>query len=208
MNKAIIFDLDGTLWDSCEEVAISWSVITKELGLEEITLKRVEGIMGKNQEEIAKELFSEYSKEEGLNILNKCFEYQEEYLKKYGARLYDNLEKTLIELSKDYDLYIVSNCQKGYIETFLGFYGFEKYFKDIECAGNTNLSKGENINLVKERNDIEKAIYIGDTLGDYIAAKFANLPFVYAKYGFGEIEDKVIEINTIEEVIKVAKEVL
>jgi len=208
MKKAVIFDLDGTLWNPCKEVAISWNLATKDINIEEITLKRVEGLMGKNQQEIAKDLFSSFSIEEGLEILNKCFDYEEEYIKKHGATLYENLENTLIELKKNYELYIVSNCQTGYIETFLDFYNFHNYFVDIECAGNTNLSKGENINLIIERNNIEKSFYIGDTMGDYTAAKFAKVPFVYAKYGLGKVEDDVKSIEKIEDVINVAKEIL
>lgn len=209
MKKAVIFDLDGTLWDSCNEVAISWNIAVKDIdNIEEITIEKIEGIMGKNQEEIAKELFSDFPKEEGLKILDKCFEAEEEYIKKHGATLYENLEKTLIDLKKNYNLYIVSNCQKGYIETFLDFYKFSDYFSDIECAGNTSLSKGENIKLIKERNNIDKSIYVGDTMGDYTAAKYSKTPFVYAKYGFGKVEDKVIFINKIEDIIKVANEIL
>ena len=208
MKKAVIFDLDGTLWNPCKEVAISWNLATKDINIEEITLERVEGLMGKNQQEIAKDLFSSFSIEEGLEILNKCFDYEEEYIKKHGATLYENLENTLIELKKNYELYIVSNCQTGYIETFLDFYNFHNYFVDIECAGNTNLSKGENINLIIERNNIEKSFYIGDTMGDYTAAKFAKVPFVYAKYGLGKVEDDVKSIQKIEDVINVAKEIL
>ena len=71
MKKAVIFDLDGTLWNPCKEVAISWNLATKDINIEEITLERVEGLMGKNQQEIAKDLFSSFSIEEGLEILNK-----------------------------------------------------------------------------------------------------------------------------------------
>ena len=208
MKKAVIFDLDGTLWDPCKEIAISWNLATKDINIEEITLERIEGLMGKNQEEIAKDLFSSFSIEEGLEILKKCFDYEEEHIKKHGATLYANLESTLIELNKNYELYIVSNCQKGYIEIFLDFYNFHNYFVDIECAGNTNLPKGENINLIIERNNIEKSIYVGDTMGDYTAAKFAKVPFVYAKYGLGKVEDNVKGIEKIEDIINVAKEIL
>lgn len=208
MKKAVIFDLDGTLWNPCKEIAISWNLATKDLNIEKITLERIEGLMGKNQEEIAKDLFSSFSIEEGLEILKKCFDYEEEHIKKHGATLYENLESTLIELKKNYELYIVSNCQSGYIEIFLDFYNFHNYFVDIECAGNTNLSKGENINLIIERNNIEKSIYVGDTMGDYTAAKFAKVPFVYAKYGLGKVEDNVKGIEKIEDIINVAKEIL
>jgi len=209
MKKAIIFDLDGTLWNPCEELVISWNEALKnEKNMYKLSLEKIESLMGKNSEEIANELFNNLSKEEGRKLLDKCFKSEEEYLKKNGAPLYENLEKTLIELKKEYELYIVSNCQEGYIETFLEFNNFGHYFIDIECAGNTKLSKGENIALIIERNNIDKCIYVGDTEGDYVATKFAKVPFVYAKYGLGNVKDEVISINNIEEIVKIAKDIL
>ena len=45
-------------------------------------------------------------------------------------------------------------------------------------------------------------------MGHYTAAKFAKVPFVYAKYGLGKVEDDVKSIEKIEDVINVAKEIL
>ena len=62
---------------------------------------------------------------------------------------------------KGYNLYIVSNCQSGYIEAFLEHYGFGHYFEDIECFGNNGLKKGDNIrNVVDnyERENIKIAV--------------------------------------------------
>ena len=50
-----------------------------------------------------------------------------------------------------------------------------------------------------QRNHIEKAFYIGDTQGDYNATKIANIPFLYAKYGFGTIDTEVPFIESIEQ---------
>jgi len=70
-----------------------------------------------------------------------------------------------------------------------------KYFKDIECAGNTGLVKGENIKKVIERNHLKNYVYVGYTRGDCDGAKLANIPFVYASYGFGKVKgyDYIIE---------------
>ncbi len=89
----------------------------------------------------------------------------------HGATLYDKLEDTLKVLSKKYKLFIVSNCQDGYIETFMKFYNLDKYFVDFECPGRTNLSKAENIKIVIERNNLKHPVYVGDTQMDCDAAK-------------------------------------
>ncbi|HBG8137819.1 TPA: HAD family hydrolase, partial [Clostridioides difficile] len=111
-----------------------------------------------------------------------------EYLSENGAKLFDDIENTLKLLSKKYKLFIVSNCQAGYIESFLKAHKLEQYFVDFECPGNTGLHKGENNKLIIERNKLKNPIYIGDTQGDANSAKFAGIPFIYAKYGFGNVD--------------------
>ena len=91
-------------------------------------------------------------------------------------------------------LYIVSNCQSGYIEAMLEAaklpYGEGQTFQDIECFGNTGKSKAENIVLLMERNGIrkEEAAYLGDTALDQKSAEEAGIPFIFASYGFGHPE--------------------
>ena len=69
-------------------------------------------------------------------------------LSQKGAVLYEGLEETLKILSLDYNLYIVSNCQDGYVDAFLHAHQLESYFKDYEMSGRTGLDKGHNIKLI------------------------------------------------------------
>lgn len=122
-----------------------------------------------------------------------------ENLLKEGGTLYPNTRETIINLSRKYKLYIVSNCVKGYIESFLNTSGLKAYFDDYESYGNTLLSKGENIKLVIERNNLKNPIYVGDTKGDMEASYYAGIPFVYATYGFGKVESFDYKINDISQ---------
>ena len=81
-------------------------------------------------------------------------------------------------------------------------------FDDFESAGATGLSKGENIKLVVERNNIDKAVYIGDTQGDLDSADFAGVPFIRAAYGFGQMNRPVPEIREFCELPEKAAEML
>ena len=199
MKKGLIFDMDGTLWDSSENVAASWTEKICDLGydLPDITKEDIMNVMGLTMDKIADILFYSLSKEERMNLLNLCCEHENEYLRRYGGVLYPDLEKTLIRLKEKYHLYIVSNCQSGYIEAFLDYYGFGKYFDDIECYGNNFYEKGDNIALVVKRNKLEKAWYIGDIQGDYDAAIKAGHDFIHAAYGFGTIRQSVPELEKI-----------
>lgn len=210
MKKGIIFDMDGTLWDSAEGVAKSWmEVLAEEYPeLPEITEDDIQAVMGKTMDVIARLLFPTLTEEKQMEVLDKCCVRENDYLAEHGGVLYPELENTLAKLQKDYNLYIVSNCQSGYIEAFLQHYDFEKYFEDIECYGNNEFSKGENIKLIVERNNLDKAVYVGDIQGDYEATMEAGLPFIHAAYGFGTISADVPAIQKFSDLPETVKEIL
>lgn len=201
MKKGLIFDMDGTLWDSSENVAASWTEKIRELNydLPDITKKDIMSVMGLTMDKIADILFSSLSKDERMELLSLCCDHENDYLRRHGGVLYPELEKTLIRLKEKYHLYIVSNCQSGYIEAFLDYYSFGKYFDDIECYGNNLFEKGDNIALITKRNNLDKAWYIGDIQGDYDATMKAGLDFIHAAYGFGTIEQSVPELEKISD---------
>ncbi len=73
---------------------------------------------------------------------------------------------------------------------------------DFENPGRTGLSKGENIKMLIERTNLSNPIYVGDTEGDYNAAQNAGIPFVYAKYGFGQVSEYDEVIKTFDDLLK------
>ncbi len=210
MKKGIIFDLDGTLWDSSEQVAAAWSETLKSRPEtdRQVTGEDLRGYMGKTLEAIADLMLPELPKSLRMEIMKECCDNEEIYLRKVGGRLFPDLEKELERLCGKYSLFIVSNCQSGYIETFLEYHKLGKYFADFECPGGTGLGKGENIKLVMERNGIEKAVYVGDTQGDCDSADFAGIPFIHAAYGFGKINREVPAVHSFSEVYDAAGNIL
>ena len=208
MKKGIIFDMDGTLWDSSENVAISWTEKVRELGYDfpDITQQDVMGVMGLTMDRIADKLFGSLPLEERRELLDRCCDNEEKYLLRHGGVLYPDLEKTLIRLKKKYHLYIVSNCQSGYIETFLEHYGFGEHFDDIECYGNNLKGKGDNIALIVSRNGLDKAWYVGDIQGDYDSTMEAGIDFIHSAYGFGTIDHPVPELERFSDLPGLMKE--
>lgn len=210
MRKGIIFDMDGTVWDSAKQVAESWNTVLeqkyKDINVR-ITAEDMYRVMGKTMDVLGRIIFPDVEDERREKLLLDCYQYENEYLSAHGGKLYPNLEEVWQQLSEDYDLYIVSNCQKGYIEAFLEYFGFGKYIKDTECYGNNGKSKGENIRLVVERNQIEDAVYVGDIQGDYDSSKEAGVKFIHAAYGFGTIDDEVPYIHSLKELPEVVKKV-
>lgn len=185
----IIFDLDGTLWDSCRSVADSWRLSLNERhgGLIQPTEQDIRGIMGMTLEQIAQKLFSPYGAR-ALEVCSDCIDHEYEYIAVHGGSLYPGVEALLNSLKPRHKLYIVSNCQCGYIECFTGFTGLGGCFDGYECSGSTGLSKSENIRLVVQRAGLSSPVYVGDTHMDELSAREAGLPFIHAAYGFGSAE--------------------
>lgn len=207
--NAIIFDLDGTLWDTSDTVVRIWNeVLSKKCPKLKMTKEIMSSLMGKNKAQFMDDFFVEIEKGEAEKLISEIFSHEQEYLIEHGALMYEGVIETLNVLEKNYKLAIVSNCQSGYLEAFLTHYKLKDLFEDYECAGSSPLSKGENIRLVLQRNNIEKAIFVGDTKSDEVAAEDARLPFVYAAYGFGVVDNYDGIINSFEEIKTVAKGLL
>ena len=209
MKKGIIFDMDGTLWDSAENVVKAWNTIIEQpqYALKPLVAADMYRVMGMTMDALGQALWSDVSEDTRTEILQKCYGVENSYLKKHGGRLYPNLIETLEKLKEKYHLYIVSNCQAGYIEAFLDHYKLWYLFDDIECYGNNNRNKGENISDIVKRNNLDKAVYVGDIQGDYDATMEAGIDFVHAAYGFGTISQPVERIDSICELLDVADKI-
>ncbi|WP_294465089.1 HAD family hydrolase [uncultured Ruminococcus sp.] len=210
MSKTgIIFDLDGTLWNTSETIVPIWNEVLKSHSEtdKQLTVTEMNGYMGKTLEQIARLMLPKLDLENAMAIVYECCDVERDYLRKVGGKLYDNLAETLKQLKEKHSLYIVSNCQDGYVQAFLDFHGFNEIFDDFEMSGRTKKSKGENIKLIIERNNLDKAVYVGDTQGDYDAAKAAGVPFVFAEYGFGSIDSFEYSIEEFYRLPSVAEQV-
>lgn len=208
-RKGIIFDLDGTLWNTTETIVPVWNEVLKthKETDKQISVEEMNGYMGKTLDQIAELMLPELQKNNAMSILLECCGVEQKYLKQFGGKLYNKLSETLAELKKDYLLFIVSNCQDGYVQSFLDYHGFNEVFDDFEMSGRTGKSKGENIKMIIERNNLESAIYVGDTEGDKIASDEAEIPFVFAEYGFGNVENSQYSIKEFCELPEVIKNI-
>ena len=211
MKKGIIFDVDGTLWDSAKPVAESWTLMLERRYPELariITSDDIYRNMGKTMDAIGADLFPGLAPDKRDEVMDACMRYENEYLADHPGVTYPNMKETLAALSREYGLYIVSNCQEGYIEALMAACGIASYISDTECIGATGRPKGDNIRLVMERNGLEKCLYVGDTAMDQEAAGKAGIPFVFASYGFGQASGADAVIGSLVELPQAVKEIL
>jgi len=190
MIDSIIFDLDGTLWDSCRVVAESWGQTLRDrYGLDGgPDAGQVKSIMGMTAGEIRNALFSQYG-ERAEEICLACIHGENAYIARHGGDLYPGVPEMLEALSAKLPLFIVSNCLDGYIECFLTSSSLASCFRDWACEGSTGLKKAGNIARIAARHGLRHPVYVGDTVMDERSAREAGCPFIHAAYGFGKSEE-------------------
>lgn len=202
-GRPLIFDLDGTLWDSTQVVAQAWNAALAESNLPgPITARDIGSIMGLTHEQIRVRLFPQLKAERWDAFSELAYRREEEFIRRLGGRLYPGVREGLPQLCARHPLAIVSNCQRGYIEVFLEWTGLRDCFLDWECHGNTGLSKGENIRRLCARHNWSGALYIGDTAGDEAAAAEAGCDFFFAEYGFGEASPVPPRLQAFSELLQ------
>ena len=188
---SIIFDLDGTLWDSTNNVALAWQAALNEVDYvdELMTQERVRSITGMTYDAIFDKLFGNLNATQRSEVQSLCAKHELEILHTRGGELYPLLDETLSYLAGKYKLFIVSNCQSGYIEVFFKISQMEHYFMGHQCYGTKGKPKAENIKDIVMDHNLKAPVYIGDTMGDYDSATKAGVPFIFANYGFGVVEN-------------------
>ncbi len=198
---SLIFDLDGTLWDSSASCAKGWNQALGDLGKSGrvITDGDIKGIMGLPKDQIFEKVFPDAKPHEREKIGDACYQKEIDVIRSEGGILFPGVEEGLEKLGARYPLFIVSNCDEYYLDAFFAASGLRRCFKDAECYGATGRPKGDNIRLVVERNGLKSAAYIGDTAGDQIAAGRAGVAYFHVEYGFGEPQSACLKFADFEE---------
>ena len=152
-------------------------------------------------EDIAAMLLPDAPKEEQRSFGDVCFREENTWLETEPGILYPGVEETLAQLEQRYPLYIVSNCQCGYIEVMLKTTGLGRYFSGHLCYGDTGEGKGKNLVTLCKRCGLTDPVYVGDTQGDADACREAGLPMIYAAYGLGKVSQAWKTIGHFSELL-------
>ena len=200
----LIFDIDGTLWDSRALVAEGYNLQLHKEGLDHLFVdaETLKPLFGKVMTEIADAIFPNIPLPERYELMDRCMETENRYLFENECRIgYPKVKETMAELAKTHRLFIVSNAQCGYPELCIEKLGLGDYIEGHMCFGDTGKPKGQTILALMARHGIQNAAYIGDTQGDYEATLDAGIPFIFAAYGFGDPTSFDAKIGSIEDLL-------
>ena len=202
--ESLIFDIDGTLWDSRALVAEGYNIQLKAEGLDHlcVTAEELKPLFGKVMTEIADVILASVDPKDRYDLMERCMETENKYLFENECKIgYPGILETVQELAKHYRLFIVSNSQCGYPELCMDKLGLTPYIEGHMCFGDTGTSKGKTIRTLMQKHNIENCAYIGDTQGDYEATVEADVPFIWATYGFGTPDGYAAKIDRFADLL-------
>jgi len=183
--EALIFDLDGTLWNVNKCCTDAWNMVLGDLGYERrITLEEMNSVTGMPMDEIMKALLPGINHDHN-ELYAKFNSKEEELIGKQGTLLYTGMQEGIAKLSDHFRIFIVSNCQGWYLNKFLDYSGIRDRFSGWDCYGDSGIEKHRMIPGIMEKHGIKEAVYIGDTLHDRDSALLCCIDFIHMTYGFG-----------------------
>jgi phosphoglycolate phosphatase len=193
---ALIFDIDGTLWNACAASAKGWNNALVKLGIDQtVTAKQIESVAGLPFEDCIETLLpgllSAYS-----HLLAALNEGELEVVKNEGGIFYEGVLDGIKLLSESHQIFLVSNCQDWYLKLFLELSGLEPFLVGYDCNGLSGLPKHDMLTNMISKYDLKNLVYIGDTASDEAACKQANMDFIHVSYGFGRPINKCLSFDS------------
>ena len=194
MKKLAIFDFDGTLFDSVDDVVKSFNEALTVYGFPTVTREEYIGSLGGNIDEIVSLVLKDNATPENLESFKNTYLKIYYGSKKENSLPFPGVKDILKELgSRDVILAINSNRFTDSIELFV-----EKFFRDIDFLSieghdfdipTKPSPAGVNRIIEKAGVSAEDAIFIGDSSTDIETAKNAGVDCLIVKWGYGNEKD-------------------
>lgn len=199
-TDAIIFDMDGTMWDAVDTYATIWNKAFEIEGYDRrITRNDLLALIGTPIDDIMRHFVPEECVEHLLKTIGTLVRSE---LPVLGGKLYDGVQEGVARLAQHYRLFMLSNCDDLELPIFVRFAGIEDYITDTIAYGNTGLCKAENMQLLVEKYNLRHPIYVGDTDGDCSEAHRAGIPFAWMSYGFGKTDQYDLRFDTFAQLVE------
>ena len=129
MLKNIIFDLDGTLWQTRDSYVAAYHRLCAYYQVPQIVSDQdIVACLGVKLDRFLPRLFPMVEDQRALAY--RAMGFSIDYLMEHPADCcYQGVGQLLEEISRQYDVYIVSNCMDAYVETFLQLAGAKQFVK-------------------------------------------------------------------------------
>jgi len=198
LKKAVIFDLDGTLIDSIEDIADAMNQVLNKLGYKEHSIDDYQNFVGDGALMLVKNSFtSGVTKEtihEALNLFKKIYgDAIHPHSKPYEG-IYDMLDS----LGKsNLILTVLSNKPHKFTLQFMEYF-FKQYpFVEIHGQKKEIPKKPDPMGAIKIAKalklDVSEIIFVGDTPTDIKTAKSAGMTSIGVSWGYRSIEELISE---------------
>ena len=208
--KLILFDLDGTLVDTKEDITTALNYALKRYGIQEITVQDTVKMVGEGITRLIEKVLGDEKLGMRDEIIRRFIEYYSEHLADY-SREYPSVRVTLDQLSS-YKKAVISNKRESLSEELLNKLDLLKYFNLIVGSDTTSERKPSPVPVlyVMEKLDIKKeeSILVGDSSYDIESGKKAGIKTVAVTYGYRErkyLRDADYMIDSLKDLADVIK---
>jgi phosphoglycolate phosphatase len=181
----VVFDLDGTLIDSVQDIALSANELVVSLGGEPVALDRIPKMIGDGAALLVRRALEASGLEPNTPDALSAF------LHIYDRRLldntvaYDGVGEMLSLLSTEATLAVLTNKPLAHSERVLTGVGLRHFFATV-IGGDGPFRKPDPAGLLSLSGGRRaRTLMVGDSPIDWSTAKAAACPFVWARYGFG-----------------------
>lgn len=189
--ELIVFDFDGTLFDTKKDIAAALNYALNSQGLPALSEDEIWKMTGDGTPTLVERALSKMHPEAYEVVLSKTIEYYNANFSVYTTPIQG--VKVFLDGTQDIAKAIVSNKYRFLIEKVLTIHSFTQYFKAIIGKEDMKKPKPDPYVMVQLLRDLniqpEKAIYIGDSAIDVLFAHNAGIRCCIIPSGVSEIQD-------------------
>jgi len=190
--KLIIFDLDGTLVDSLDDLTDATNSMLRHFGKGELGRREVRLLVGQGATRLVERAIPDASSEEVKEGVRLFLSYNDAHIVD-KTRLYPGVKETLDILGKHQRLAVISNKYVAHCRKLLSVLGVADHFEAMLGADSLPFRKPSPEPLLRLMADCglsaSETVMIGDSINDMIAGKEAGVGTIGCTYGYGELDE-------------------
>jgi phosphoglycolate phosphatase len=186
--RALIFDLDGTLIDSKQDLIRSVNVMLRELGRGELEEETISGYIGHGAPQLVARALGESGTDEERERALKFFLAHYELHKLDTTRAYPGVAETLERLAS-VPMAVLTNKPVRVSKRILEAMGLANYFRAIYGGNSFETKKPDPLGATTILRELgvksPEALMVGDSEVDVQTARNAGMWAAAVNYGFG-----------------------